>query len=120
MGLTIVATGRSRPVRSTMLLGGCSKTSPSVKKSRASIAATWRGRSLNHLIRPLQERRRDRQAERLGGLHVDDQLELRGLLDGQVGGLGALEDLVHVGSGVAKKPSNVLSIGHKAPGFDII
>ena len=27
---------------------------------------------LEHLIRPLQERRRDRQAERLGGLEVDD------------------------------------------------
>ena len=38
--------------------------------------------SLDHLIRPLQERRRDRQAEGLGGLEVDDQLELGGLLDG--------------------------------------
>jgi len=28
--------------------------------------------SLDHLIRPLQERRRDRQAEGLGGLEVDD------------------------------------------------
>jgi hypothetical protein len=32
---------------------------------------------LDHLIRPQQERRRDRQAEHLGGLEVDDQLELR-------------------------------------------
>ena len=37
--------------------------------------------SLDHLIRPQQQRRRDRQAEGLGGLEVDDQLELRGLLD---------------------------------------
>src|SRR6266699_588690 len=35
--------------------------------------------------------------ERLGGLEVDEQLELRRLLDGEIGGLGALEDLVHVG-----------------------
>jgi len=35
---------------------------------------------LNHLIRPLQERRRDRQAEGLGGLEVDNELELLGLL----------------------------------------
>jgi hypothetical protein len=41
----------------------------------------------DHLVRPLQERRRDRQAECLGGLEVDDQLELRWLLDGQVTGL---------------------------------
>src|SRR6266436_3978726 len=52
--------------------------------------------SLNHLIRPPQQRRRDRQAERLGRLEVDDQLELGGLLDGQVAWLCALEDLVHV------------------------
>ena len=42
--------------------------------------------SLDHLVRPQQQRRRDRQAERLGGLEVDDQLELGGLLDGEVGG----------------------------------
>jgi hypothetical protein len=39
---------------------------------------------LDHLIRPLQERRRDRQAKRLGGLEVDHQLELRGLLEREV------------------------------------
>src|SRR5438876_3241671 len=52
--------------------------------------------SLDHLIRPLQERRRDRQAEGLGGLEVDDELELRGLLDGEVARLGAFEDLERV------------------------
>jgi hypothetical protein len=40
---------------------------------------------LDHLIRAPQERRRDRQAERLGRLEVDHQLELRRLLDGQIG-----------------------------------
>ena len=47
-------------------------------------------KSLDHLIRPLQQRRRHRQPERLGSLEVDDQLELGRLLDGQVAGLGAL------------------------------
>jgi hypothetical protein len=51
---------------------------------------------LNKVIRPPQQRRRDRQTDSLGGLEVDDQLELRRLLDGQVGGLGALEDFVDV------------------------
>src|SRR5690349_19577675 len=50
----------------------------------------------DHLVGPLQERWRDREPERPGGPEVDDQLELRGLLDGQVGGPGALEDLVDV------------------------
>src|SRR6266478_2659044 len=58
---------------------------------------------IDHLIRPLQERRRDRQAEGLGGLRVDDQLELGRLLYGQVAGLGALENLVHVDGGAPKQ-----------------
>jgi hypothetical protein len=48
---------------------------------------------LDYLIRSLQERRRDRQAERLGGLEVDDQLELRGLLNGEIGGRAPLRIL---------------------------
>jgi hypothetical protein len=61
------------------------------------------GPSLDHLVRPLQERLRNRQAERLRGLEVDDQLELRRLLDGQVGRLGALEDLVDVSGRAAEQ-----------------
>src|SRR5712671_5864053 len=40
---------------------------------------------IDHLIRPLEERRRDREAEGLRRLEVDDQLELGGLLDGELG-----------------------------------
>jgi hypothetical protein len=44
---------------------------------KASRAASRSGIVLlDHLIRPLQERRRDRQAEGLGGLQVDEQIEL--------------------------------------------
>ena len=52
--------------------------------------------SLDDFVGPCQQRRRDRQAEGLGGPEVYDQLELRGLLDGQVAGLRALENLVHL------------------------
>jgi hypothetical protein len=58
-------------------------------------------RLLNHLIRPPQQRRRDRQAEGLGRLEVDDQLELRRLLDGKLARVFALQDPVHV-SGSAR------------------
>ena len=37
-------------------------------------------------------------ASAFSGRTVEHQLERRGLLDGQVGRLSALEDLVHVGS----------------------
>ena len=49
----------------------------------------------DHVIRLEKQRRGNRDAKGLGRLEVDDQLELRGLLHGQVRGLGALQDLVH-------------------------
>jgi len=51
---------------------------------------------LDHPIRQAQDGPRDREPEGPGGLEVDHQLELHGLLHGQVGRLGAFEDLVHV------------------------
>ncbi len=48
-----------------------------------------------------QQRRRNRQPQRLRDFEVDHQLQLRGLLHGEVGGLGALEDLVHMDRGTA-------------------
>ena len=61
-------------------------------------------RSLNDLVRPLQQRRRDREAERLGRLEVDDELEFGRLLDRQVGGLGPLEDPIRIEFGLFPEP----------------
>jgi hypothetical protein len=47
---------------------------------------------LNHLIRQDEERRGERDPERLRRLAVEDQRELGGLLHGQVGRLGPFED----------------------------
>src|SRR6267143_1780786 len=58
--------------------------------------------SLDNLVRLREQRRRARQPQRLRGLQVDDELELRRQLDRQVAGLGALEDLVDVGGGVGR------------------
>ena len=52
--------------------------------------------SLDHLVRPRQHVRRNRQADLLGGFEIDDQLKLRRLLDGKIGRLGAFEDFVNV------------------------
>jgi hypothetical protein len=54
---------------------------------------------LDDLIRQRQQGRRDREAERLGRLEVDDQLELGRLLDGEIAGFGAFQNLVHMGRG---------------------
>jgi hypothetical protein len=45
--------------------------------------------SLNDLLRPSQQRWRDREAKRLGGLEVDDEMESVDLLDRQISGVGA-------------------------------
>src|SRR5215813_5476583 len=73
---------------------------------------------LDHLIRPRQQRWRDGQAEGLGGLEVDDELELRGLLDRQVRWLGSLEDPIDVGGYTSVDLSVVGAIAHKSPGLN--
>src|SRR4030095_6503376 len=76
---------------------GCSK----------GLAAWVAHALLDYVVRPLQQRLRNRQPERLGGLQIDDQLELGGLLNRKIGGLSALQDLVHVDG---SKPPHVLEV----------
>ena len=65
---------------------------------------------LDDLVRSEQQRLRDREAERLRRLQVDDQLELGGLFDREVSGLGSLEDLVNVGGGAPVQVGRVRPI----------
>src|SRR5882724_2020727 len=76
--------------------------------------------SVNDLIRASQERRRDRQPDRLRGSEIYDQLELRGLLDGQVGGFGALEELVHVDGRAPIQVKLVWAIDHETAGLRVL
>src|SRR6267142_3999178 len=64
-------------------------------------ATSWpptrpRLRSFDHLVRADREGLRNRQSERPGRSEVDEELELGWLLEGQLAGLGALQDLVDV------------------------
>src|SRR5262249_20540281 len=71
---------------------------------------------LDHLVRLQQHARRDREPEGLGRLQVENELKLHWLLDGQVGRLGACENLVHVGGRAAEEVTYAWSIGHQPAG----
>src|SRR6266851_3358876 len=50
------------------------------------------------------------ETERLGGLEIDDQLELGRLLDWQVCRVGTFQDLINVGGGTAEQVGTVYPI----------
>src|SRR5262249_56185639 len=52
--------------------------------------------SFNHLVGAGGERRWHSNAKRVGGFHIDDQLETSWPLDRQIGGVGAFEGFVDV------------------------
>lgn len=60
-----------------------------VNRRPRRAALRWRttgdDRSLRHLVCPHEQRLRDRQADRLGGFHVDDEFELCRPLDRELG-----------------------------------
>jgi hypothetical protein len=60
------------------------------------------------------QRQRDAEAERLGGLHVDDELDFRRLLDRHLGGLLALENSACINTERAVRIQNGASVSHQA------
>ena len=52
--------------------------------------------SFDHAVGTKQDRWRDGEIEHPSGVQIDDQLELRRLLDRQIARLRAIEDLVDV------------------------
>src|SRR5215470_2310210 len=68
---------------------------------------------LDDLIRPPQQRWRNRQAESLGSLEVDDQLELGRPFNGEVAGLGPLEDPRNVTACPVPRLVETRVVGHE-------
>src|SRR6516162_4795777 len=75
-------------------------------------------RSLDDLVGTGEDRRRDRQAKRLGGLEVYDQLEGRRLLNRQIGRLSALQKLSRVNPGLGIDGVHVSTIADQAARCD--
>ena len=62
---------------------------------------------LDHLVGAADQRQRNGEAERLGSLQVDDQLDFGGLLDRQIGRLLAFENLAGVATGQTVRFRNI-------------
>jgi len=58
--------------------------------------------SFDHLVGAGEQSIRNGEAEFIGGLEIEDQLECGGLFDGDVAGFRTLENLVHENGGAAK------------------
>src|SRR5262245_55679263 len=72
---------------------------------------------LDDLVGSQQERRWDCESKCLRRLHVDHELELSRLLDGEMSGLRALENPVNVAGRAIEEISGVGSIRHEAAFF---
>src|ERR1700687_2332919 len=70
--------------------------------------------SLDHPVRPLQHGLRDGHADLLRSLQVDEQLELRRLHDGKIGGARSLPDPGDGAGRIAPRHVGFLRVAHEA------
>jgi len=75
--------------------------------------------SLDHLVGAAEQRWRDVDAELFCRLEIDYQFELRRLFDGQISGLRAFQDSVHVVSSASPMVGEAWPIGYEAAGFNV-
>jgi hypothetical protein len=70
--------------------------------------------SVDHFVGEREQRVRDSNAERPGGVEVHDQFEFGRLHDRQVGRLLAFEDAANIDAGLAIPVCNVRPIAHQS------
>src|SRR5262249_12013904 len=75
---------------------------------------------LDHLIRSVQHRLRNRQADLLGCFEIDNEIELLWLLHREVGGLGSFQNLIYVCGGTPEQVRIVWGVGQKPPVLHIL
>src|SRR3954463_11717253 len=95
-----------------------------IRESRVSLRYTrtrsryvpLTARLLNYPVGAREQRRRDRDAERIRSLQVDQQLKTFGGLHRQVGGFGAAQDAVDVIGGAQDGVAAVDTVGDQRAG----
>src|SRR3954453_4302921 len=75
---------------------------------------------LDHLVGAAEQRQRHVEAERLGGPEIEDQLDLRGLLDRQVSGLLALENAAGVDAALTVRIRKAVSVADEAACYSVL
>src|SRR2546425_10499175 len=86
--------------------------------ARLQAGQRSRAASLNHLVGAQQQLARYGDTDRFRGLQVDHELELSRLLDRQIAGFRAFEDLVDVGRRAVIEIRIVSTIGNQTSGFN--
>src|SRR5438067_10863554 len=77
------------------------------------------GASFDNLVRAGEQRWRHGEAERVGGLQIDHQLELGRLLNRQIGRPGAFEDLVDQLCRLDILVDEIGAVGDETAGHDV-
>jgi hypothetical protein len=95
---------------------GLGRLVPKAAVSNRSRAAPL----FDHPVGAGEQRRRDVEAERLGGLEVDDQLQLGGELNRQIARRNAVQDLVHVIAAAAEAVTEVDAIADQPAVIDML
>src|SRR6185503_550914 len=117
--LASTARSRTRPSATMSFWESGSRIPRSASRTCCSVGIPWTisPASGDHLVGPEQQRRRQRHAERPGRVEIEDEPELRGLLDGQVRRLRALQDAIDLGGRAPEDLLDVRAVGHQPAGF---
>jgi len=94
----------------------CLRTSQATPPRSQAPPRTLAVRSLDHLIGGRQQRFRDGEPERFGGLEVDDKLNFCGLLHRQIGRFVAFENAPGIYANLVVVISDAAAIAHQAAG----